>query len=211
MFADDPIGLGLATSFAKPDRNVTGIANMVVELQAKRLELVLEMTQKSRRVAMLFRRTSGARERGERELRDSAAKAGIELSVYSADGPSNYLAAFSAMRRAGVEALVIGADPQLFADRELLAAHALEARIPTSCEWASMARAGCLLGYGANQAALRRRLARFAARILHGATPAELPIEQPTTFELAVNLKTAKALGVTIPPTLLARADEVIE
>jgi len=150
MFADDPVGLGLATSFAQPDRNVTGIANMVVELQVKRLELVLEVTPKARRVAALFRQTSATRERGEPALRDSAAKVGIELLVYTADGPSGYLAAFAAMRGAGVEALVIGADPQLFADRELLAAHALQARLPTSCEWVSMARAGCLLGYGAN-------------------------------------------------------------
>ena len=135
MFADDPVGLGLATSFAQPDRNVTGIANLVVELQAKRLELVLEVTPKARRVAALFRRTSAMRERGEPALRDSAAKAGIELLVYTADGPSDYLAAFAAMRGAGVEALVIGADPRLFADRELLAEHALQARLPTSCEW----------------------------------------------------------------------------
>jgi putative ABC transport system substrate-binding protein len=211
MFADDPIGLGLATSFARPDRNVTGIANLVVELLAKRLELVLEVTPKARRVATLLRRTSATRERIERALRDSAARAGIELLVYLADGPADYLAAFAAMRADGAEALVVGPDPRLFGDRELLAAHAREAHLPTSCEWPTMARAGCLLGYGANQAELRRRLAQYVARILAGAKPSELPIEQPTTFDLAINLKTAHVLGLTIPPAVLQRADEVIE
>ena len=211
MFADDPVGLGLATSFSRPDGNVTGIAIMVVELQAKRLELLLEAVPHARRIAALLNRTSPSRERAERALRAGAATAGIELLVFAAEGASDYQAAFAAMRTAGAEALVIGSDPRFHADRELLAALAHEARQPTSCEWVDMARAGCLLGYGPSQAALRRRLAQYVARILRGASVGELPIEQPTTFELGFNLKTARGLGLTIPPTLLARADEVIE
>jgi putative tryptophan/tyrosine transport system substrate-binding protein len=211
MFADDPIGLGLVTSFARPGSNVTGIANMVVELQGKRLGLLLEAVPKARRIAALLQRTSPARERGEHTLRASAVAAGIELLIYTADSRSDYQVAFAAMRAAGADALLIGAAPELYQDRELLAVLASEARLPTCCEWATMARDGCLLGYGASQSGMRRRLAQYAARVLSGANPGELPIEQPTTFELAVNLKTARAVGVTIPPALLQRADEVIE
>ena len=211
MFADDPVGLGLATSFSRPDRNVTGVANMVLELQNKRLALLREAVPMARRVAALLRRTSLTRERSVQALRAGAATEGIELLVYTADGPSDYHAVFTAMRAAGSDALLIGSDPQFYGDRALLAALAREASLPTSCEWVDMARVGCLLGYGPNQAALRRRLAHYVARILRGALVGDLPIEQPTTFELAFNLETARGLGVTIPPALLARADEVIE
>src|SRR5262245_28256039 len=211
MFTDDPVGQGFATSFARPDRNVTGVAIMVIELQAKRLELLLEAVPQARRVAALLRQKSATREQSERELRAAAATAGIELLVVSADGASDYQVAFASMRAAGAEALVIGSDPQFYADKELLAALAREAHLPTSCEWADMARAGCLVGYGADPAALRRRLAQYVARILRGTSPGELAIERPTTFELAINLKTARGLALTIPRTLLARADEIIE
>src|SRR5262245_10577261 len=211
MYGDDPIGLGLATSFSRPDGNVTGIAMMAVELNEKRLEILLETVPKARRIAALLRRKSPTQERAERALRAGAETAGIELLVFSAEGASDYQSAFAAMRTAGAEALVIGSDPRFFADRELLAALAREARLPTSCEWVDMARAGCLLGFGPIPAALRRRLAHYVARILRGALVGELPIEQPTTFELAFNLKTARAIGLDLPQALLARADEVIE
>lgn len=211
MFADDPIGLGLVTSFARPGSNVTGIANMVVELQGKRLGLLLEAIPRARRIAALLQRTSPTRERGEHTLRASAVAAGIELLIYTADSRSDYQSALVAMRASGAEALLIGSAPELYQEGKTLAALALEARLPTSCEWADMARDGCLLGYGANGREMRRRLAQYVALVLSGAKPGDLPIEQPTTFELAVNLKTARALGVTIPPSLLQRADEVID
>src|SRR5262245_16968198 len=211
MFADDPVGIGLVTSFARPGGNVTGIANMVVELQGKRLGLLLEAIPRARRIAALLQRTLLTREPGGHTLRASAVAAGIELLIYTADSRSDYQVAFAAMRADGAEALLIGAAPELFQDRKLLAALALEARLPTSCEWADMARDGCLLGYGANVREMRRRLAQYVALVLSGAKPGDLPIEQPTTFELAVNLKTARALGVTIPRALLQRADEVID
>jgi len=211
MFADDPIGLGLVTSFARPGSNVTGIANMSVELHGKRLGLLLEAIPNVRRIAALLHRTSATRERAEHTLRASAAAVGIELLVYTTDSRSDYQVAFAAMRASGAEALLISSAPEFYLDRELLAALALEVRLPTSCEWSTMARDGCLLGYGANQSGMRRRLAQYVALIFNGAKPGDLPIEQPTTFELAVNLKTARALGVTIPPSLLQRADEVID
>jgi putative ABC transport system substrate-binding protein len=211
LFSYDPVALGLATSFARPRSNVTGISTMVVELQEKRLELLLEAVPKLRRVAALLRQTSPTREQSARTLPAAAARAGIELLVYSADGPSDYQAAFAKMRQDGVEALLIGSDPRFFQDRDLLAALSREARHPTSCEWVSMARAGSLLGYGASRPELRRRLGQYVARILGGASASELPIEQPSKFELGINLKTAKALNLNIPRELLARADEVFE
>jgi putative ABC transport system substrate-binding protein len=111
----------------------------------------------------------------------------------------------------GMEALLIISAPELFTDVRLLAALAIQARLPTVCEWRSMAVDGCLIGYGPDFTKLGRRIASHVARIFHGATAAELPIEGPTHFEFAVNLKTAKSLGLTIPPSILARADEVIE
>jgi putative ABC transport system substrate-binding protein len=115
------------------------------------------------------------------------------------------------MRTARSEALVIISAPDFFRDAALLSGLALEAGLPTVCEWASMARDGCLIGYGPNWVALWRRPADYVARILRGEKPGDLPIEQPTLFEFAVNLKTAKALGLTIPEASLLRADEVIE
>src|SRR5271166_749279 len=120
-------------------------------------------------------------------------------------------AAFAAMRAAAAQGLVIVANPTFYRDAASLAQLALEAGLPTVCEWAEMAQSGCMLGYGPNRPELRRRLAHFVARIFQGAAPGDLPIEQPTHYEFVINLKTANALGLTLPPSILARADEVIE
>ena len=133
---------------------------------------------------------------------------GLETDVFYADEPADYVAAFAGMRVARSEALVIISAPDFFRDAALLSRLALEAGLPTVCEWASMARDGCLIGYGPNFAAISRRAADYVARILRGA---ELPIEQPTLFEFAINLKTAKALGLNIPESALQSADEVFE
>ena len=140
-----------------------------------------------------------------------ARKLGLETDAFYADEPADYVAAFGGMRKVHSEALVIISAPDFAAYAALLAPRALEAGLPTVCEWASMAHDGCLIGYGPNFAALWRRPADYVARILRGEKPGELPIEQPTLFEFAVNLKSAKALGITIPETSLLRADEVIE
>ena len=115
------------------------------------------------------------------------------------------------MRSAGAEALEIISAPELYADAALLAELAAETRLPTICEWADMAQSGCLLGYGPDLAELEHRVASYVARIFRGAAPGDLPIERPTHFQFAINLKTAKALGLTLPPAILARADDVIE
>ena len=144
-------------------------------------------------------------------MRVVAASAAIELLAFNVAAPADYPVAFAAMRAAGAEALVISASPQFNNDMKSLATLALEARLPTICEWANNARDGCLIGYGPDRGALRRRNADQLARIFRGVAPGEIPIEQPTVFEFAVNLKVARALDLDLPAALLARADEVIE
>ena len=211
MFADDPVAMGVAASLSRPGGNVTGIANMVVDLQAKRLDLLLEALPSISRVGALLKATSPTRATLERELAVAAAKAGLALTIAHADEAADFPAAFEALRAAAVQAVVVGPDPQLFAAVDALVARASEARLALSCEWPDMARRGCLIGYGADQVALRSRLALYIARILRGANPGDLPIEQPTIFELVLNQRTARSLGITLPPALLARSDEVIE
>lgn len=211
MFADDPVGLGVAESLARPGGNVTGIAIMVDELQAKRLELLIEAIPTARRVAALLKASSPTRAPIERLLRELASRSGLELIIVTAEGSGDYAAAFAAMRVAGAESLLIGNDPQFYADAAQLIALARAARLPTSCEWADMARTGCVIGFGPSRPELRRRLAHHVARIFRGASPAEMPIEQPTLFELAINLAAARALSLTIPTLIVQRADEVIE
>jgi len=138
-------------------------------------------------------------------------RSGVTLEIFEPARGTDYDIIFAGIREAGADALAIGAHPEFFADAAALAAKAVEARLPTVCEWADMARAGCLLGYGPSRPELRRRVASLVARIFNGAAPADLPIERPAAFEFVVNLKTAAALGIAVPAAILARADEVIE
>jgi putative ABC transport system substrate-binding protein len=210
IFGPNPISLGFATSLAHPGGNVTGVVIVGAEMNGKRLDLVHDAVPAARRVAALL--DPLAAPDIEREImRTVASKLGVELLAFNAAGPRDYPAAFSDIRAAGAQALVITGSPVFAHDAAQLAELAREAGIPTVCEWAAMARSGCLLGYGADRHELRRRAAHYIAQIFRGDAPGDLPIEQPTRFEFAINLKTAKALGLTIPPALLARADEVIE
>jgi putative ABC transport system substrate-binding protein len=212
MFGTPPEG-DFAGSLARPVGNVTGVVILATLLDGKRLDLLHEAVPAARRVAALTLPPpwSSTREDSVQAMRAVAANAEAELLVFDAAGPDDYAAAFAAMRSAGAEALVIGPNPYFNRDAGLLARHALAAGLPTICEWDDMAKSGCLLGYGPDRVELRRRVAHYVARIFHGVAPGELPIETPTRFVLAINLKTAEALGLTILPSLLARADEVIE
>ena len=207
-FGFDPIELGLAASYARPGGNVTGVVILVGELEAKRLSILLEAAPGRRRVAALVPVRSGANEIA---LQQAAARLGVELLVFAVATPGDYPAAFKAMRAQGAQALVIGATPQFQRDGEQLAGLALEARLPTVCEWAEMAHGGCLIGYGPSRVALRKRMADQLAQIFRGIAPGDIPIEQPTVFEFALNLKIARSLDLTVPPALLTSADEVIE
>ncbi len=210
-FGPDPVAMGFAQSLARPGGNVTGIVILATELDGKRLQLLHEMVPAARRFAALMRPAWANREASEREMRAVAGTLGITLRIFEAEGVATYPAAFAAMRAADIEALAVVADPILYRDTAEIVAEARSARLPTMCQWAEMAAAGCLLSYGPSLAASRRRVGEYTAQILKGAKPADLPVEQPTRFELVLNMKAAKALGVAIPPSILARADEVIE
>ena len=207
---EDPVAAGFAAGLARPGGNVTGVVMLAPELDAKRLEFLHEVVPTAGHVAVL--RVSP--KRGEESLaavRRAAEVLGVELLPFYAEVPAVYPAAFAAMRSAGAQGLAIIAAPEFFTNASTLATLAIEAGLPTVCEWRKMAEQGCLLGYGPDIVELNTRNADYVARIFRGAAPGDLPIEQPTHYEFAVNLKTAKALGLTIPPAILARADDVIE
>ncbi len=204
----DPVAAGFAAGLARPGGNVTGVVMLAPELDAKRLEFLHEVVPTAGHVAVLRVRS----EAGRGEPRGRAAEVlGVELLPFYAEVPAVYPAAFAAMRSAGAQGLAIIAAPEFFTNASTLATLAIGAGLPTVCEWRKMAEQGCLLGYGPDIVELNSRNADYVARIFRGAAPGDLPIEQPTHYEFAVNLKTAKALGVTIPPAILARADDVIE
>ena len=207
-FGADPIDLGLAASYARPGGNVTGVVILVNELEVKRLSILHEAVPDRRRVAVL---TSATTTIGEAAMRKAAATLGVELLAFSAAGPADYPAAFAAMRAAGAQALVISASAEFYQHARQLAALALEARLPTVCEWADMAHAGCLIGYGPSRTALRKRMAAQIAQIFGGAAPGDIPIERPTVFEFAVNQKIARSLDLSIPSAVLAQADDLID
>jgi len=211
MFGANPVELGLAASLARPGGNVTGVVILAAELDAKRLHLLQEAVPGRRRVAVLLTASRPPLQASEREMRIVAASTGLDLHDFIAATPADYPAAFAAMRKADVQALMIAAAAEFSRDAVILAALALEARLPTMCEWAEMARDGCLIGYGPDRSELRRRMADQVARIFRGTAPGEIPIEEPQRFEFAVNLKVARALGLEMPPAILGRADEVIE
>lgn len=211
IFGSDPVSRGLATSLVHPGGNVTGVVILVTELDAKRLSLLHEAVPVAHRIAVLMQPSAPLRQASEQEMRAVAASTGVELLVFDAAEPGEYPAAFAAMRAAGAQALVIVAHATFNRDTAVLARLALETGLPTACEWAEMARTGCLLGYGPSRPELRRRLAHFVMRIFQGAVPGNLPIEQPTHYDFIINLMTAKALNLIVPQSLLARADEVIE
>jgi ABC-type uncharacterized transport system substrate-binding protein len=210
FIGEDPVAKGVANSLARPGGNATGVAMLAAQLDGKRASLLHEFVPAARRVAILTGRPPRHAE-GAEEAQRVAGELGLKTDVFYADEPADYVAAFAGMRTARSEALIIISAPDFFRDAALLSRLALEGGLPTVCEWASMAHGGCLIGYGPQFTALWRRPAEYVARILRGEKPGELPIEQPTLFEFAVNLKTAKALGLTVPLSILLRATEVIE
>ena len=210
FIGEDPVATGLAATLTHPGGNVTGVAMLAPELDAKRLQLLHEAVPGVSRIAALAA-TPDQHAPNLAAMRQAAFHEGVALLPFYAAQPEDYPATFSAMRDADAGALQIVSGPQFFTNASTLAELALEARLPTICEWRSMAAQGCFLGYGPDYAELQHRVADYVARIFHGASPGELPIEGPTHYEFAINLKTAKTLGLTVPPAILARADEVIE
>jgi putative ABC transport system substrate-binding protein len=207
---EDPVAAGWAESYPRPGGNITGVVLLSPELDGKRLHLLHDTFPARRRIAVLFHNRS-RNTPTDRAIQAVAEKAGIEIQSFYTPGPEGYEATFNAIRSSGADALLIASSSIFASDAARLAELALKAGLPTICEWRDMAGKGCLIAYGVDRAALQRRVADFVARILRGMPAAELPIEDPTTFELSINLKTAKTLGIDIPAQLLALADEVIE
>ncbi len=208
----DPVSVGLAKSIAKPGGNVTGLTIFVAEIMAKRLELLREIDPAARRVGVLLYKSHPANPPIYDKMGATSAALGIELLPIEVTGAAEFAPAFSAWRDKQVQA-VISHDHSIFAlgaNAQRLAALAIEQRIPLLGP-VDQCRNGGLMSYGVNIQALFMRSARYVDRILRGAAPGDLPIEQPTEFVYAVNLRTAKAIGVAIPPSILVRADEVIE
>jgi putative ABC transport system substrate-binding protein len=198
-YGPDPVTLGLAESMARPGRNVTGVVILPIELDGKRLALLQEALPGARPLAALVHPSSPNRDASEREVRATASAAGLDLRLFYAAGPQDYATAFAAMRSAGVRGAAVLANPEFYRDRALIARHALAARIPAICQWAEMAAEGCMLSYGPPLEEMRGRLAYLIARILSGAKPADLLIEQPNRLEFIANLKTAKTLASRFP------------
>jgi putative ABC transport system substrate-binding protein len=205
----DPVEEGFAVSYAHPGGNITGLAFQDAELTTKRLEILKELVPTLSKVAALWDSGMPA---SLLTATESAARAlGLALEVLPAGSSGEVDKAFDTARGHKVQALFQISSPRFAAIRKAIAASAIEKRLPAACEERDFAAAGCLVSYGPSFAAMFGRAAYYVDRILKGVSPADLPIEQPTKFELVINLKTAKTLGLTVPPTLLANADEVIE
>ncbi len=210
----DPVAEGLVTSLARPGGNVTGLAVLVPELIPKSLELLKQAVPEVSRVALLLKPDAMPdRVRNDRlKAAVGAAEAlGVRLQVVEARRSEDIDRAFSDMTKAGAGALTVMATPLFDAERRRLVDLAAKNRLPTVYSTRSYVEAGGLMSYGPDMADLFRRAATYVDKILKGARPSDLPVEQPTKFELVINLKTAKALGLTIPPSLLGRGDQVIE
>ena len=206
----DPVGSGLVTNLAHPGGNVTGLSMMHTDLTAKRLQLLKEAIPGLRRVAVLWNPDTPPHTQAIRELKATAPSLSLEVTFVGARTLEEIGQAFSAFSQAHAQALYVIEDPFFFIHRTMLLKLALKARLPVSGGM-QFADAGGLMSYGTNLGDLFRRAAGYVDKILKGASAADLPIEQPTRFELVVNLKTAKALGLNIPDSLLVQATEVIK
>jgi len=207
----DPVGDGLVASLARPGGNLTGFSLMVTELTLKRFELLSELVPQIGAFAALVNPNNSNADPLAREMHEAACAKRVRLHILKASNQSGIDAAFSTLVELHAGALDVMADGFFFSRREQLVALAARHAVPAIYGFREFAAAGGLISYGANLAAVYRQEGIYAGKILSGAKPEDLPVQQPTTFELVVNLKTAKALGLTVPPSILARADEVIE
>jgi putative ABC transport system substrate-binding protein len=208
--AGDPIANNLVASLARPGGNVTGLSTLATDLAGKRLELLREAVPGFRRLATIGNVGNSLAVLEMREVQAAAARFGLEAAMLEIRRADDIAPGFEALR-GGVDALYVVADPLVNSNRARIHTLAMGARLPAIYNAKEHVEAGGLMSYGPNFPELYRRAAEFVDRILRGAKPSDIPVEQPTKFDLAINLITAKALGIDIRPTLLARADEVIE
>ena len=209
--AGDPVQIGLVASLSRPGGNLTGVTSLNVEVGPKRLELLHELVPKATIVAMLINPTNPAAAADARKAQDAARTLGIQMHVLRASNESEIDQTFAALIQLRAGALAIGPDPFFNNRSEQLAALALRHAVPVIYQYPAFAAAGGLMSYGGNFTATYHQVGVYTGRILKGEKPADLPIQQSTKMELIINLKTAKALGLVVPTTLLGRADEVIE
>jgi putative ABC transport system substrate-binding protein len=205
---NDAVEAGLVASMARPGGNATGFSILFIQLTSKRLDLLCELIPQARKIALLVNPKSPTADPAIRSAREAASARGVQLSILNASTEGEIDAAFASVQADG---LIIAADPFFDTRREQLVAPAARYKIPTIYFEREFSTAGGLISYGSSLPDVYRRMGVYAGRILKGEKPADLPVEQPTRFEMAINLKTAAALGLTVPPKLIFTADEVIE
>jgi ABC-type uncharacterized transport system substrate-binding protein len=207
----DAVQLGLVTSLARPGANITGVTSLAPELATKRLELLKEAFPHTALVGVLWNAAIPPAEVALNELRTAAPSLGVDLLFVEVPGPPGFADAFATIVQKRADALFVFPDPLTFGNRESIIGFANKSSIPALFGAREFVDAGGLMSYGSDYPAMFRRAGNYVGRILNGVRPADLPVEQPTKFDLIINLKTAKALGIEIPPMLSARANEVIE
>jgi putative ABC transport system substrate-binding protein len=207
----DPVAAGFIASLARPGGNITGVTGQAVDLTPKIVQTVKETLPHTVRIAYLIQASNSNRERYLRELDSGAQVLGLRPAVVLVQGPEDLADRLNNMLADRPDALIVHGGPLAYRHMADIIGFAARHRLPTAHDDRTFVRAGGLLSYGPNYADLLRRAAVYVDKILKGAKPADLPVEQPTKFELVINMKTAKELGLTIPPSVLARADEIIE
>ena len=211
LLVQDPVAEGFVTTLARPGGNVTGLTNLAPGLTQKYVELLREAVPSASRFAVVASNPAGPPPEIRMELERAAKTFGVALSISPVSGPEDFDAVLARAKREGAAGIIVGGDYLTFLHRKRFVEAVLKYRLPAIYWTKEYVEEGGLLAYSPDMTDLRRRAAAFVDKILRGAKPADLPVEQPTKFELVINLKTAKTLGLTIPPSLLARADQVIE
>jgi putative tryptophan/tyrosine transport system substrate-binding protein len=206
----DPVATGLVASLAQPGGNITGLATLSPELSGKRFELLREAVPAASRIAIFSNPTSVTNPLQLKEVKAAAQALAVQIQVLEVSKPEDFEGAFAAMVRGRTDALMVLPDPVFNAQRARIVALAAKHRLPAIYDRRAYSDVGGLMTYGPNFPDLLRRAATYVDKILKGTKPADLPVEQPTKFEFVINLKTAKQIGLTIPPNVLARADRVI-
>jgi putative ABC transport system substrate-binding protein len=211
VMGDDPVKMGLVASLSQPGGNITGVTQLTMELGAKRLGLLRELVPRMQKLAVLLNPNFPASAPHLREIEIASAATGLQTIILMATTEADFAPAFKRIKDERPHALLVGADPFFNSRREQLVALVATERLPAIYEFREFAEAGGLISYGTDLADAYRLVGIYVARVLKGSRPADLPVVQAAKFELVINMKTAQALGITIPATLLARADEVIE
>jgi len=209
--SSDPVGTGLINSLARPGGNITGLSIIATDTGGKRLELLKEAVPKASRVAVFWNSAHPGKQLKFKEAQVAARTLGMTLQSVEVRGPNDFEGAFSAITKGRLHALDVLQEPLISVHRARIADFAAKSRLPTICETWEFAEAGGLMTYGPDIVSMYRRAATHVDKILKGTKPADLPVEQPTKFELVINLKTAKQIGLTIPQSMLYRADKVIK